>query len=112
MDWIDLVSPEQIEIIKKESNESPVLIFKHSTTCSISAMAFHRLQRKSTGIKIKVYYLDLRANREVSNFVASTFEVIHESPQILLIDKGVAVYHRSHSEINAADILEAIEATS
>ena len=104
MDWIDLVSTEQIEAIKNESKKTPVLIFKHSTTCSISAMAFHRLQRKS--VTIKVYYLDLRANREVSNLVASTFDVEHESPQVLIIDKGVAVYHRSHSDINPADIQE------
>lgn len=104
MDWIDLVSTAQIETIKSESEKTPVLIFKHSTTCSISAMAYHRLQRKS--VHIKVYYLDLRENREVSNLVASAFDVIHESPQVLIIDKGVAVYHRSHSDINPADIQE------
>jgi bacillithiol system protein YtxJ len=107
MNWIDLVSPEQIQVIKSESNESPVLIFKHSTTCSISAMAFHRLQRKPFGTKF--YYLDLRANREVSNLVATTFDVEHESPQVLIIDKGVAVYHRSHSDIIPDDIREFLE---
>jgi len=107
MSWIELVSVEQIDAIKKESNEAPVLIFKHSTTCSISAMAYHRLQRGTKTFNFKVYYLDLRAHREVSNFIASTFDVIHESPQVLLIDKGKAVYHRSHSEINPAEILEA-----
>jgi bacillithiol system protein YtxJ len=106
MNWIDLVSTDQVETIKKESYDSPVVIFKHSTTCSISAMAFHRLQRNA--FDVKFYYLDLRANREVSTLVASTFDVEHESPQVLIIDKGVAVYHRSHSDINAADIREAL----
>lgn len=106
MDWIDLVSPEQLQTIRKESQESPVVIFKHSTTCSISAMALHRLQRKSSAVSAKVYYLDLRANREVSNLVSTTFDVEHESPQVLIIDKGEAVYHRSHSDINPADIQE------
>ena len=107
MEWIDLVSSEQIEKIKSESNDAPVLIFKHSTTCSISAMAFHRLQRGSKNFNFKVYYLDLRAHRDISNLVATTFDVIHESPQVLIIDKGKAVYNRSHMDINPADILEA-----
>jgi len=112
MDWIDLVSPEQLQTIKNESQDSPVIIFKHSTTCAVSAMAYHRLQRKVKEFKVKFYYLDLRAYREVSNLIASTFNVIHESPQILIIDKGKAVYDRSHSEINPADILEVLQPTS
>jgi bacillithiol system protein YtxJ len=103
MNWIDLVSIDQVETIKKESNEGPVLIFKHSTTCSISAMAYNRLQRGA--FNFKFYYLDLREHRDVSNYIASTFDVIHESPQVLLIDKGVAVYNASHGEINPKEIL-------
>ncbi len=107
MSWIDLESVDQVEKIKEESQSSPVVIFKHSTTCSISAMALHRLKRKS--VDAKVYYLDLRANRDVSNYIASTFDVQHESPQVLIIDKGVAVYHQSHSDINPADIQEFLQ---
>ena len=104
MSWIDLVSVDQIDAIKKESNEAPVVVFKHSTTCSISAMAFSRMQRKS--VDAKVYYLDLRAHRDVSNAIASTFDVIHESPQVLIINKGKAVYNASHSDVNPASIQE------
>lgn len=106
MSWVELTSVEQIQTIKDESHTAPVLIFKHSTTCAVSAMAYHRLQRGSKNFKIKVYYLDLRAYREVSNLVASAFDITHESPQVLLIDKGKAVYNASHSDINPADILE------
>jgi len=107
MSWTDLTSVEQIESLKEESQGSPVMIFKHSTTCSISAMALRRLQHKS--VDAKVYYLDLKANRSVSNLVAEIFDVIHESPQVLIIDKGKAVYHRSHSEINPSDIQDFLD---
>lgn len=110
MSWIDLTSVDQIKNLKEESQASPVVIFKHSTTCSISAMAMHRLQRKS--VDAKVYYLDLRANRGVSNFIAETFDVIHESPQVLIIDKGKAVYHRSHSDINPSEIQEFLDSVT
>jgi len=112
MSWIDLESVDQIEKIKEESQSAPVLIFKHSTTCSISAMAFHRLQRGSKTFDFKVYYLDLRAHRDISNLIASTFDVIHESPQVLIISKGKSVYDRSHSDINSSEIQEFVEATA
>jgi len=108
--WIELVSAEQLDEIKKESEVAPVLIFKHSTTCSISAMAFHRLQRKA--LASKFYYLDLRAYRGISNLVAETFDVEHESPQVLIIDKGKAVYHRSHSEISPVDIQDFLDSVT
>jgi bacillithiol system protein YtxJ len=110
MSWTELTSVEQINTIKEESKSSPVLIFKHSTTCSISAMALSRMQRKS--VDAKVYFLDLRAYRDVSNLIALTFDVIHESPQVLIIDNGVAVYNRSHSDINPADIQEFLQAAN
>lgn len=107
MEWIELASEQQLQTIKKESQESPVLIFKHSTTCSISAMALHRLDRKSSSVPgLKAYYLDLRAHRDISKMVETTFDVEHESPQILIIDKGQAVYHRSHGEIDPSEIKE------
>jgi bacillithiol system protein YtxJ len=106
MNWIDLVSVELLEEIKKESESAPVIIFKHSTTCSISAMALHRMQRASKSSDAKIYYLDLRAYRELSNLIATMFDVQHESPQILIINKGKSVYDRSHSEINPPEILE------
>lgn len=111
MSWIDLISPEQLQDIRSESQETPVMIFKHSTTCSVSAMAMHRLQRTSAP-RIKTYYLDLKAYRNISNLIESTFEVEHESPQILIIKKGEAVYHRSHGDISASDISDFLEATN
>jgi bacillithiol system protein YtxJ len=100
------VSIEQLEEIRKESERAPVIIFKHSTTCSISAMALHRMQRASKSSDAKIYYLDLRAYRELSNLVARMFDVQHESPQILIINKGKSVYDRSHGEINPPEIFE------
>lgn len=108
MNWIDLVSTEQLEQIKKESESTPVIIFKHSTTCSISAMAYNRLQRATKNSDVKFYYLDLRAYRNVSNEIADTFGVHHESPQVLIIDKGKSVYDRSHGDINPPEILERV----
>lgn len=107
MDWINLVSTDQLGEIRQRSAKTPVVIFKHSTTCSISAMALNRLQRRASDLNTNgahVYYLDLKAHRDVSNMIESEFDVVHESPQVLIIDHGKAVYHRSHGDIDPIEI--------
>ncbi|TNF08335.1 MAG: DUF2847 family protein, partial [Bacillota bacterium] len=52
-----------------------------------------------------LYFLDLLNHRDVSNEIANRFQVVHQSPQLILIKNGVAVYNASHSEIQA-EVLE------
>lgn len=107
MNWIQLNSSEDLERIKEESRENLVMIFKHSTRCSISDMALNRLERSWSDqemVNIKPYYLDLIQNRNVSNEVAEVFNVRHESPQVLIIKDGEAVYNDSHMGINYSTI--------
>lgn len=109
MNWISLNSVEQIDQLASESAKAPVLIFKHSTTCSISRTALDRLQRNYKPEEIadiKTYYLDLLSFRPVSQAVAQKFNVVHESPQVLLIKNGKAVYTASHFEIDYRSILK------
>jgi bacillithiol system protein YtxJ len=109
MSWKTLTHIEQLDEIKTESFSRPVLIFKHSTRCSISSAAHDRLERNATALnKATIYYLDLIQYRDISNAIAHFFEVEHESPQVLLIKEGKAVYHASHFEIQANTIAELI----
>ncbi len=103
MNWNRLDSKETLDKIIEESNEKPVVIFKHSTSCSISAMALNRLERSwndSEMSEVKAYYLDLISYRDISNAVAEKFGVMHQSPQILLIKNGACVYDDSHMGIS------------
>ena len=108
MTWENLENLTQLEDIKKESEQKSILIFKHSTSCSISGMALDRLKRnwneKETS-HIKPYYLDLLSFREISNMVATEFDVEHQSPQIILVKNGEATYFTSHMGISYKDIL-------
>ncbi len=106
MNWINLTSEQELDKIKQESNTQPVLIFKHSTRCSISSMAKNRLDKAQAPEDILYYYLDLIQYRSVSNKVAEVFSVHHESPQVLLIKNGECVYEESHNGIRMDDILE------
>jgi len=106
MNWITLNDESQLEQIKEESKQQPVVIFKHSTTCSISSMAKNRLERETPAPNTLFYYLDLKAHRAISNKVAEDFHVHHESPQVLLIKNGECTYEESHNGISMADIAE------
>lgn len=107
MQWQSLTSSEQLDQIKEESKEQPVIIFKHSTSCSISATAKSRLERQWTDAgldQVKPYYLDLLSYRPISNQIAETFGVRHESPQLLLIKDGQCQYNGSHLGINLQEV--------
>lgn len=111
--WHTLTDIHQLQDIitlskEQSANGLTVLIFKHSTRCSISSMALNRLETKwIDNEKIPAYYLDLLNHRDISNEIAHVFAVEHASPQVLLIKNGVCIYNASHTDISAADILEA-----
>jgi len=112
MKWSELSSVEQIEQIRKESTEKPILIFKYSSRCSLSRMALDRLERnwKDTEMTgIKPYFLDLITYREISNRIASEFDVEHESPQVLIIENEKSIYDRSHMSIDYQQIREVVK---
>lgn len=104
MNWISLTTPEQVSEIKVKSATSFQVIFKHSTRCSISSMVLSRLERSDAPAGIDFYFLDLIAYRSLSNLVAETFHVQHESPQLLLIRNGDCIYEESHMGINMDEL--------
>ncbi len=112
MNWHPLTTLEQLDDVLGESATLPVAIFKHSTSCSISATAKARLDRQwdaAIGDSIKLYYLDLLRFRPVSNAVAARLRIIHESPQLLLIQDGVCTYDASHMAIRAETVKEKLK---
>ena len=106
MNWIPLQTDAQLEEIRQRSAQRPQVIFKHSTRCSTSQLVKSRLERGSQSQAIDFYFLDLLSYRPISNKVAETFGVRHESPQILVIRDGKCVFEESHLGISMAGILE------
>jgi bacillithiol system protein YtxJ len=109
MNWNELTSLDQLETVISDSNEQPVVIFKHSTRCSISSMALDRLQRAwDNGENVKPYFLDLIQYRNISNQIAEKFGVMHQSPQVIIIKDGQAIYDNSHMGISFQAIVNAV----
>ncbi len=105
MNWIPLTDALQLEEIRTKSPNRPQVIFKHSTSCSISKMVLNRLERNEAPAAFDFYYLDLLKYRPLSNQVAETFRVSHESPQLLLIRDGKCVYNESHTGISMDELI-------
>lgn len=108
MRWNQLTDISQIHTVKELSKEQhirAVLVFKHSTRCSISSMALNRLESKWKDKEdVPCFYLDLLNHRDISNQMATEFSVQHQSPQILLIKNGQCIYHESHNGISVPEI--------
>ena len=103
MDWNNLNSVEQLSEIDEKSKTKTQIIFKHSTRCSVSSFAKRILTsefNEDIQNKVDVHYLDLIAFREISQEIASRYSVLHESPQILVINNGVCSYNASHSDVS------------
>ena len=107
MKWNQINQLTVLDEIKEQSKTQKVLIFKHSTTCSISSMSLSRLERswsETEMTKIKPYYLDLLKYRDISNKIAQEFGIKHESPQVLIIENGKCIYNDSHNAISYKEI--------
>tara|TARA_B110000003_G_scaffold53347_1_gene53128 strand:- start:81656 stop:82042 length:387 start_codon:yes stop_codon:yes gene_type:complete len=106
INWIPLTSIDQLKKIREQSKLETVFLFKHSTRCGISSIVLKRFEKlfDEDIINVKVYYLDLLNYRNVSNEVANIFQVIHQSPQLLIVRNQSVVLNVSHYDITTVNI--------
>lgn len=100
----------EFEAVLADSAAKPVLLFKHSKTCGLSAMAAEEVaELLDTGpLDAEIRVVDVRASRDLSRTIAERLRIRHESPQVLLIHDGTVVWHRSHASLTAAAIARAL----
>jgi bacillithiol system protein YtxJ len=105
INWIDLNNESQLDDIQKISKNKSIIIFKHSTRCSISRFVLKQFENEfNLQDKMDCYFLDLLKNREISNEISKRFKIIHQSPQLIVIKDGLAIYNASHEDIDAAEL--------
>jgi bacillithiol system protein YtxJ len=108
--WKNIVDISQLEEVDQRSKEKAVILFKHSTRCSISAMSLSRFERTyQEEAAFEPYFLDLIAHRDISNAIAERYGVKHESPQAILIKNGKPVFDSSHMGISFAELNDQAE---
>lgn len=101
---------EQFDEIDEISYTKPVVLFKHSTRCIISRTALKQFdaQYNFTEDEMNWYLLDLLNYRDLSNEIANRYNVTHQSPQIVVIKNGKAVFNESHDSISVEDLKQFI----
>jgi bacillithiol system protein YtxJ len=109
--WKILQEEDLLDEIIKDSHQKPVVLFKHSIRCGISSMAKDRLERKwdFTAEELDIYYLDLINYRSISNRIADLFGVVHQSPQVIVLRNGKAVFDASHNLVSVENLRNSIE---
>lgn len=110
MPWMVLTDVMQLEELATVSANKPVLIFKHSTRCGISRMVLKQFEKEYDfdENRLQPYFLDLLSHRDISNAIAERFQVVHQSPQILVIKNGKCIFAASRHEINAVSLQDKI----
>ena len=93
-----------LESLLTDSTKKPVIVFKHSNACSISARAYREME-KVDGVNI----LEGQSARDVSRELANRTGVRHETPQVIILRDGKAVWNASHFDVTAADVKKALE---
>ena len=96
-----------LENLLTDSTKKPVIVFKHSNACSISARAYREME-KVDGVNI----LEVQSARDVSRELANRTGVRHETPQVSILKDGKAVWNASHFDVTAADVKRAVESNS
>lgn len=105
--WHRIESLEDLDAAIEKSKEKFVVIFKHSTRCIISKTVlrnFEKAVEKYDNQDIDFYYLDLLNYRDISNAIAEKLNVTHQSPQMILLKNGEAIYNASHDRISLESI--------
>ena len=103
---------DELERLLAESDTRPLLLFKHSYSCGISAEALDELVDHLNGSPAPAQYaiVTVQTHRHISNAVSARLGIRHETPQAILIRGGKAVWSASHFRVNAASIEKALSA--
>ena len=86
------------------SKERPVVIFKHSLTCPISARAYDEMGAFAGEVAL----IEVQRARELSTEIENRLGVAHESPQVIVLRNGQVAWNASHFEITADAVAEAV----
>jgi bacillithiol system protein YtxJ len=94
------------DLLKKEDK---FFLLKHSLTCPISHAAYQEYEKYAKeNENVPAYYLAVQEARPLSNEIAEKFEIKHESPQVMLIKNGDAIWNASHWKITNRSLTNAI----
>lgn len=103
--FVPVSDNQELEQLITRSHDAPVLLFKHSSTCPISATAYQEMTKLPRDIALVV----VQRARDISREIEARTGVRHESPQALVLRNGEAVWSASHWNVTADAVARALE---
>ena len=110
----EISSSQTLSEVLDESCQRKIVIFKHSTTCPVSARAWREVQNfisESTN-EVLVTMIKVIESRPVSNQVAEELGIKHQSPQVLLVSDRQVLWNASHQSVTESNIIKALATES
>lgn len=105
MKKIDITTLEHLDQLDQASFNQPQIIYKHSTTCGLCDIIWDIVKVSD----FELNYLDLLTYRLISNEIERRYNILHESPQVLIIKDGKCVYNASHRGIKNEEIQKQLD---
>jgi len=88
-----------------QSQEHPVVLFKHDPFCGVSIRAYYELEN----LPNPVVMVDVARAHAMSQDIAARTGVRHESPQVIVLKDGQAVWSASHGAIKQHAVVQAVQ---
>jgi bacillithiol system protein YtxJ len=106
--WVNLESETQL--MEALNSNHIVVLFKHSTRCSISTMALSRFEANFIpNENVLLLYLDLLSYRGISAKIAESTGIEHQSPQIIVLRNKELIYTATHNGIDASELMNILK---
>jgi bacillithiol system protein YtxJ len=106
--FVELSDIESLDNFLAQSSGDPVIIFKHSSTCGISARAYTQMSQ----LEHPVGLVTVQTARAVSDEVGRRMGLAHETPQVMIVSDGKVAWTASHGYVKAAAVEAALEEQS
>jgi bacillithiol system protein YtxJ len=102
---VKITEIESFDELASRSQNAPVVIFKHSTTCHISTAAYHEMSCFDGDVAV----VEVQRSRSLSREIEQRTGLRHESPQVLVLLKGKVVWDASHWNVKAHEVQQAVD---
>jgi bacillithiol system protein YtxJ len=102
--FVRITDTKSFEELTDRSKERPVVIFKHSLTCPISSAAYEQMEK----FQGEVALVEVQLARALSAEIENRLGVAHESPQVIVLNKGHVAWNASHFKITAEAVTAAV----
>ena len=101
---VKITETTALDDLVERSRQGPIVIFKHSLTCPISANAF----RQMNNYEGEVALVEVQRARALSNEIENRLGIRHESPQVIVLRNGQVVWDASHFRITSDAVADAV----